>query len=172
MHRYTTALGTLLALIFVSAPGLAQESSGPKGPSGAVGSAPGEEDDETDASASPEDDSSDNGGSEEESGAESMEGSRDGWDSTDTDEQTQTTSEHPSTENLLVLAPHAGVTFPAFDDLGFWGSFGLEVGFLPVMKQLNDRPLEVAVVARYSQPGATGNGSDTNLGPTGGAYNW
>lgn len=185
MHRHTTTLGTLIVLILVSTPALAQESSGPDGPSGPVGAAPGSDDDRADEESSDEDSASSetsassddtSAGNEEsdkkEEGADRMEGTRDDWDSeTDTDEQAQST-DHPSTENLLVLGAHAGAALPAFDDLGPWGTFGLEVGILPRLEEMKDKPLEVGIVARYSQPGATGNGSDANLGPTGGSYSW
>ncbi len=79
---------------------------------------------------------------------------------------------HPSTRNVFVVAPHVGIAVPGlFSDLGSWGIFSLELGVIPPIDRLNN-PLEIAVYGHYTQPSASGGGSDPNLGEGGGEYDW
>jgi len=72
------------------------------------------------------------------------------------------------------VAPHIGVVVPQlFTDLGSWPIFGLECGYvLPFDVGPFIRPLIVALDVMYTAPGATGSGTDSNLGESGGAYDW
>lgn len=91
-------------------------------------------------------------------------------DSTDTGSESRSSAGgHPSTNSAVVVAPHVGVSFPAFSDLGTWGNFGLELGYTPA---IDGRPLEIALMGWYSQPTASGTESDARLGEGGGEYNW
>lgn len=188
--RLRPFLTTLAALLLVAGPAVGQEEEDPDNPSGFVGSAPGsegppEEDESDDEDA--EDEEADDG---EEASADKKEesddqdaedeGADDGDEADDEKAETDETDtgradkpvEHASTRNSFVVAPHAGLSFPPFDNLGLWGTFGLEVGVMPGFEERDDRPLEVALVGRYTEPSATATNTDANLGQNGGSYTW
>lgn len=83
-------------------------------------------------------------------------------------------SDHPASRNSFVLGPQVGFVSPhLFSDLGGWPIFGLEAGYiLPFDAGAMRRPLQLSLVAHYTQPGASGSGEDPNLGESGASYEW
>lgn len=72
------------------------------------------------------------------------------------------------------VAPHVGVVVPQlFTDLGSWPVFGLECGYvLPFDAGPFARPLSLSLDVMYTAPGASGSGTDSNLGEDGASYDW
>lgn len=81
-------------------------------------------------------------------------------------EEVEVESDHPAATNSIVIAPHVGALFPQLtSDLGTWPVFGLSAGYiLPTDIAGFTRPIEIGLDVMYTQPGASGTGSDTNLG--------
>lgn len=75
---------------------------------------------------------------------------------------------------ILTIAPHVGVVAPQlFSELGSWPVFGLELGvILPFDAGSMIRPLTVAFDVMYTAPGASGRGTDPNLGDAGAGFDW
>lgn len=88
--------------------------------------------------------------------------------------ETGSSASHPAASKSFVVGPQVGVVAPQlFSDLGSWPIFGLEVGYiLPFDAGSMRRPLQLSVVGHYTQPGATGSGTEPNLGEEGTSYDW
>jgi opacity protein-like surface antigen len=177
MRKLLTVFTFVLGLALVSGTAFAQDESG-------EGGADEEESEMTDSSSSEPGDGSTgskyndaSAASEESDMDSSREASEvsepvvtmESEEETDTGGDSRRTSGHPSVENSFVVGPHVGGQYPAFSDLGFWGMFGLEIGYQP---PIDGRPLEIAVIGRYTQPGAEGSGEDPSLGDGGAEYSW
>lgn len=183
MSKRWSRLAIVAAVLLWAGPAFAQDGGS------AVGEDPGDESEAADMEANEASESSDESGEsespmaadEESSGgdmgmsSESEETSRSATEETDTSETAETTAGgHPSTNSILVAAPHIGVAVPSlFNDLGTWPIFSAELGVMPPMEEMNN-PLEIAVYAHYTQPGSSGQGTDANLGAGGAGadYSW
>ncbi|MFB6372068.1 MAG: hypothetical protein ABEN55_02905 [Bradymonadaceae bacterium] len=172
MRRRFASILTLAWLLVLAAPAVAQddtESSGDKAKSSS-------DTKENSSDTKTEGETAAEGSESGSSGMAPSSGQQDSsFEETDTADTTTSSDGggHPSTENIFVVGPHVGVLVPqVFNDLGTWPIFSLEVGVIPPMESMNN-PLEIAVLARYTQPGSGGKGSDQNLGETGNEqYNW
>lgn len=175
MRRYLTSLTVVTALLLAAAPAVGQgQESGGETEANEAEKAEEMESGEEEQAAKDEETADNEEAEQDDMMAEESSGMDEEMsvEETDTAEETDTGG-HPSETNLFVVAPHVGVLVPQlFNDLGTWPIFSLEVGVMPPMEALGN-PLEIAVLARYTQPGAAGDGSDGNLGETGGeSYSW
>lgn len=78
--------------------------------------------------------------------------------------------DHPARDASIVVAPHAGVTFPQLtSELQTWPIFGLELGYMFDFDVGSmERPLQVGLDVMYTQPSSAGTGDSSNLGGTDG----